>query len=66
MSLDRQDVRCRLDADKHAALVAICNARGLTVAEFVEALLLPENEGPDPMPSVHTSPLAVLHNAEPS
>jgi hypothetical protein len=42
VSLERQDVRCRLDADKHAALVAICNSRGVSQAEFVEALLIPE------------------------
>jgi hypothetical protein len=42
MSLERQDVRAKLDPDVHEALVAICDAKGLTVAEFVEALLEPE------------------------
>lgn len=42
MSLERQDVRAKLDPDMHRALSAICNARGVTVAEFIEGLLVPE------------------------
>jgi hypothetical protein len=42
MSLERQDVRAKLDADVHEALVAICDAKGVTLGEFVEALLVPE------------------------
>ena len=42
MSLERQDVRAKLDADTHRALTAICSARGVTVAEFIEGLLVPE------------------------
>lgn len=42
MSLERQDIRAKLDADVHEALTAICDARGITVGEFVESLLVPE------------------------
>lgn len=42
MSLERQDVRAKLDPDMHEALTAICDAKGLTVGEFVENLLVPE------------------------
>jgi len=42
MSLERVDVRAKLDPDVHEALVAICDAKGLTLGEFVEALLVPE------------------------
>lgn len=42
MSLERQDIRAKLDADVHEALLAICDAKGLTVGEFVERLLVPE------------------------
>ena len=42
MSLERVDVRAKVDHDIHAALMAICNHRGMTVAEFVEGLLVPE------------------------
>lgn len=41
MSLDRQDVRARLDPELHAALVALCDIDGITVAEFIENLLAP-------------------------
>lgn len=40
MSLDRQDVRAKLDHDYHAALVAICNRDGISIGEFTERLLL--------------------------
>lgn len=42
MSLERQDVRAKLDPDVHEALTAICDAKGVTVGEFVESLLVPE------------------------
>lgn len=42
MSLERVDVRAKLDPDVHEALVAICNARCLTLGEFIENLLVPE------------------------
>ena len=41
MSLERKDVRAKLDADLHAALTAICDLDGVTQAEFVEAVLIP-------------------------
>ena len=41
MSLERQDVRAKLDPDDHRALVAICNIDGLTIAEFIERLVVP-------------------------
>jgi len=42
VSLERQDVRAKLDPEVHADLVAICDVRGITVDEFIEALLVPE------------------------
>lgn len=42
MSLERQDVRAKLDPDMHEALIAICDAKGVTLGEFIEALLVPE------------------------
>ena len=41
MSLERQDVRAKLDPDDHRALVRICDIDGVTIAEFVEKLLVP-------------------------
>jgi hypothetical protein len=41
MSLERQDVRAKLDPDDHRALVRICDVDGVTIAEFVEKLLVP-------------------------
>lgn len=41
MSLERQDVRAKLDPEDHRALVAICNIDGLTIAEFIERLVVP-------------------------
>lgn len=41
MSLERQDVRAKLDHDDHRALVCICDLDGVTIAEFVERLLVP-------------------------
>lgn len=42
MSLDRVDVRAKVDPDMHEALLAICDAKGVTLGEFIEALLVPE------------------------
>lgn len=42
MTLERQDVRGKIDADLHDALLAICEAKGITQAEFVESLIVPE------------------------
>jgi hypothetical protein len=42
MSLERVDVRAKLDPDMHEALVAICDAKGLTHGQFIEDLLVPE------------------------
>ncbi len=41
MSLDRQDIRAKLDAEDHRALVRICDVDGVTIAEFVEQLIVP-------------------------
>ena len=41
MSLERQDARTKLDPSDHAALVAICDIEGVTIAEFIERLLVP-------------------------
>lgn len=41
MSLDRQDIRAKLDPEDHRALVRICDIDGVTIAEFVERLLVP-------------------------
>jgi hypothetical protein len=41
MSLPREDARCRLDPEYHAALLAICDAEGVTIAQFLEQLLVP-------------------------
>lgn len=41
MTLDRQDIRAKLDADDHRALVCICNLDGVTIAEFIEQLIVP-------------------------
>ncbi len=42
MSLERQDVRAKLDPDMYEALKAILEAKGLTQGEFIENLLVPE------------------------
>lgn len=42
MSLERQDVRSKLDPDVKRALQAICDARGITESDFIEELLVPE------------------------
>lgn len=41
MALERKDVRFYMDADQHAALTRICNLRGITIADFVEKLVVP-------------------------
>lgn len=41
MSLERQDVRAKLDPDDHRALVRICDIDGVTIAEFIERLVVP-------------------------
>ena len=42
MSLERVDIRAKLDPDMHEALVAICDAKGVTLGEFIEELVVPE------------------------
>lgn len=41
MSVERKDVRAKLDDDMHAALNAICDARGITQAEWIESVIVP-------------------------
>lgn len=41
MSLERKDIRAKLDADKHAQLKAICDVDGMDMGLFIESLLLP-------------------------
>lgn len=41
MSLDRKDIRAKLDPDAHAQLRAICEIDGLDMGDFIEAALLP-------------------------
>ncbi len=41
MSIERKDVRAKLDPELHAALKEICDLEGITTAEFVEAVLVP-------------------------
>lgn len=41
MSLDREDIRAKLDPEIHRALKAICDAEGVTISEFVERVLVP-------------------------
>lgn len=41
MSLERKDVRAKLDSELHAALVEICRLDGTEIGEFVERLLVP-------------------------
>lgn len=42
MSLERKDVRFKLDPDDHAALKAICDIVGVDVGEFIESIVVPE------------------------
>lgn len=41
MSLDRQDVRAKLDPDIKAGLKILCDVQGITEAQFIEAVLVP-------------------------
>lgn len=41
MSLERKDVRAKLDADMHAKLKAICDVDAIDMGVFIEALLIP-------------------------
>jgi hypothetical protein len=41
MSLERKDVRFKLDHDVHAALKAIAEQDGVDMGEWIEALLKP-------------------------
>lgn len=41
MSLERQDVRAKLDHELHAQLKAICQVDGVDMGEFIEAALRP-------------------------
>jgi hypothetical protein len=41
MSIERKDVRAKLDPELHAALVEICNLDGIEIAEYIERLLVP-------------------------
>lgn len=41
MSLDRKDIRAKLDPDRHAQLRAICEIDGVDMGDFIEAILVP-------------------------
>lgn len=41
MSLERKDIRAKLDPDKHAQLRAICDTDGIDMGDFIEAAPLP-------------------------
>lgn len=41
MSLDRKDIRAKLDPDRHAQLRAICDIDGVDMGDFIEAILVP-------------------------
>lgn len=41
MSLERKDIRAKLDGDVHAALVEICALEGIEIGEFIERLVDP-------------------------
>lgn len=36
MSLERKDIRAKLDPEMHAALLAICETDGVDIGEFIE------------------------------
>ena len=44
MSLERKDVRAKLDGEPHAKLAAICRRRGVEISEFVETVIVAEVE----------------------
>lgn len=41
MSLERKDIRAKLDPDHHAQLRAICDIDGVDMGDFIEAVLVP-------------------------
>lgn len=41
MSLERPDIKFRLDPEYHEALRVICDAKGVTRAQFVESVVVP-------------------------
>lgn len=41
MSLERQDVRSKLDPDMKRALRVYCDLKGITEAEYIESVLVP-------------------------
>ena len=41
MSLERKDIRAKLDPDMHAKLKAICDTDEIDMGEFIEAVLVP-------------------------
>ena len=41
MSIERKDIRSKLDHDAHAKLKAICDIDGVDMGEFIESVLLP-------------------------
>lgn len=41
MSIERKDVRAKLDPEIHAQLRAICEIDGVDMGDFIEAALLP-------------------------
>lgn len=41
MSLERKDVRLKLDAEMHSKLRAICELDDIDIAEFIESVLVP-------------------------
>jgi hypothetical protein len=40
MSLERKDIRAKLDPDMHEALSALCEGEGIDLGEFVERELV--------------------------
>lgn len=40
MSLDRRDIRAKLDHDVHAALGVLCQAEGVEIAQYIERLVV--------------------------
>jgi hypothetical protein len=41
MSLERQDIRAKLDHEMHLKLKAICEVDGVDMGVFIEAVLVP-------------------------
>jgi len=41
LSLERKDIRAKLDPDMHAKLKAICDVDGIDMGVFIENLLVP-------------------------